>query len=174
MPTERSKPEIVMVAAVARNGVIGREGDMPWRLPSDLKHFKAVTMGQPMIMGRKTFDAIGKPLPGRATIVVSRSVEAIEGADVADSLDRALALAVDRMPEGGENRICIIGGGEIYRQAMDRADELDVTHVEAAIEGDTVFPPIDPAVWECVSERPQPAGERDSHDMRFAVYRRRR
>jgi dihydrofolate reductase len=164
--------EVIIVVAVARNGVIGREGDMPWRLPSDLKHFKAVTMGKPIVMGRKTFESIGRPLPGRANIVISRTSGPIDGVEVVRSLDEAIALGRERAAETGADAVAVVGGGEIYAQAMPMADALHVTHVEAEIEGDTRFPSIDPASWRLVSDTAIPAGERDSHDMRFALYRR--
>ena len=164
-------PEIVIVAAVAENGVIGRDGDMPWKLSSDLKRFKAITIGKPVVMGRKTFDSIGKPLPGRPNIVISRSQALIDGAIVTTGLGAALEKAASLVPEN-DPVICVIGGGEIYRQAIDRADRLEITHVTGEIEGDTVFPEIDPAVWQLVSEEMVSPGERDSHAMRFAVYRR--
>ncbi|WP_280177548.1 dihydrofolate reductase [Pseudohoeflea suaedae] len=160
-----------MVAAVADNGVIGRDGDMPWQLSSDLRRFKAITMGKPVVMGRKTFDSIGKPLPGRPNIVISRSAAAIDGAIVTPGLDAALEKAASLI-EGDTTEICVIGGGEIYRQALERADRLEITHVEGRVDGDTVFPAIDPDVWTLESEERVCAGERDSHDMRFAVYRR--
>ena len=164
-------PEVVIVAAVAENGVIGRDGDMPWKLSSDLKRFKAITMGKPVVMGRKTFESIGKPLPGRPNIVISRSQALIDGAIVTTGLGAALEKAASLVPES-DPVICVIGGGEIYRQAIDRADRLEITHVAGEIDGDTVFPEIDPAVWQLVSEEAVSPGERDSHAMRFAVYRR--
>ena len=156
-------------AAVAENGVIGRDGDMPWRLSSDLRRFKALTMGKPLVMGRKTWAALPKkPLPGRPNIVVTRDRDfAEEGAIVAHSLDEAVALA------GDAAEVCVIGGGEIYRLAMPLAGALHITHVLAEPEGDTVFPPIDPLAWEQVEEEAVEAGERDSVATRYAVYRRR-
>jgi Dihydrofolate reductase len=166
------KTGIVIVVAVARNGVIGRDGDMPWRLPTDLKHFKTVTMGKPIVMGRKTFESIGRPLPGRTNIVVSRKSGPIEGVEVVRSLDEAIALGQRSAEETGAGAVAVVGGGEIYAQALPLADTLHVTHVEADIAGDARFPAIDPGTWHLVSEDAVPAGERDSHDMRFALYRR--
>ena len=166
--------DVVIHVAVAENGVIGREGDMPWTLSTDLKRFKAQTMGKPVVMGRKTFESIGKPLPGRLNIVVTRNAGwRAEGAETVRSLDDALTLAQVRgrcMPAGAE--ICIIGGGEIYRQAIDRADRLHVTHVLASVDGDTHFPAIDPAVWRAALAEDHPAGDRDSHATRHVVYER--
>jgi dihydrofolate reductase len=164
----------VIVVAVSRNGIIGRDGDMPWRLSTDLKRFKALTSGKPVIMGRKTFQSIGKPLPGRANIVVSRAADfAPELVTVANSLEQAITLAKALAVAAGVDEICIIGGGEIYRQAMLTADMLHVTHVEGDVEGDTSFPEINPAVWIAEQEIFVPAGERDSLATRFVTYRRR-
>lgn len=175
---------VILVVAVAENGVIGRDGAMPWKLSSDLKRFKADTMGKPVIMGRKTFEAIGKPLPGRLNIVVTRDYDweadgvlragSLEGAlDIARAHCEAIIRDAVEAGETVETGICVIGGGQIYAQAMDRADELRVTHVLAEIDGDTVFPPIDPAEWKTTLSEDYPAGEKDSHATRYAVYRRR-
>jgi len=163
-----------IVVAVSRNGIIGRDGDMPWRLSTDLKRFKALTIGKPVIMGRKTFHSIGKPLPGRPNIVVTRDEGfAAEGVTVAHSVPAAIELATALARETGASEICVIGGGEIYRQAIDRADILHVTHVDADVTGDTAFPLIDPAVWAADAELAVPAGEKDSYPTRFVTYRRR-
>jgi dihydrofolate reductase len=166
---------VAIYVAVAENGVIGRDNGLPWRLSSDLKRFKAGTMGKPIIMGRKTFESIGKPLPGRLNIVVTRDrAFRAEGAEVAGSLDEAIALAKVRARcMAGADEICVVGGGEIYRQAMPVADRLHVTHVLAQIEGDALFPEIDPAIWRLVGSEDVPAGDRDSHATRYAVYERR-
>lgn len=167
--------DIAIYVAIAQNGVIGREGGLPWRLSSDLKRFKADTMGKPIIMGRKTWQGIGRPLPGRHNIVVSRDPEfRAEGADTVVSLQDAIALARARSHTvTGVDEICIIGGGQIYEQAMPLANKLHVTHVLADVEGDTKFPPIDPKAWRRVSSRNFPAGEKDSHATRYTVYVRR-
>ena len=168
-----SEAKIVLVVAVAKNGVIGRDGDLPWRLPSDLKRFKQLTLGKPVLMGRKTWDSIGKPLPGRPNIVITRDTTfAAPGAEVVPSLDEGLAAARREAKQLGVDEICVIGGGQIYAQVFDRADILHVTHVEADVEGDTRFPIIDPAVFETVVEEPLPQGEKDSHVMRFVTWRR--
>lgn len=168
-----SQAKIVLVVAVAKNGVIGRDGDLPWRLPSDLKRFKQLTLGKPVLMGRKTWDSIGRPLPGRPNIVITRDAAfRAAGAEVVSSLDAGLASA-RREAEGlGVDEICVIGGGQIYAQVFDRADILHVTHVEADLDGDTRFPAIDPAVFEKIVEEPIPQGEKDSHAMRFVTWRR--
>lgn len=157
---------IALVVAMAENGVIGREGGLPWRLSTDLKRFKALTMGKPVIMGRKTWESLGRPLPGRRNIVITRNAGyTAGGAEVASSLQAALALASDEAN--------IIGGGEIYRQAMEMADRLHVTHVLAEIDGDTYFPPIEPESWKPVFEEEVPAGEKDVYATLYVVYERR-
>ena len=172
--TSRSEQKISIVVAVSANGVIGRDGDLPWRLSTDLKRFKALTIGKPVIMGRKTWASIGRPLPGRANIVISRSADfAAQGAIVAHSLQDALAAARREASATGADEICVIGGGEIYRQAIGVADILHVTEVQAEVEGDTRFPDIDPEVFYKVFEEDLPQGEKDSHAMHFVTWRRR-
>jgi len=162
--------DIAIVVAAARNGVIGRDGDMPWRLSSDLKRFKAITMGRPIIMGRKTWESIGRPLPGRENIVISsRGDFEAPGAKVVSSLEEAIAAARE---SAGEGQVFIVGGGQIYRQAMPLADILHVTHVETEVEGDTSFPPIGDE-WCADHEEHIPAGEKDDFPTRYVIYRRR-
>ena len=159
---------ITLVVAVAENGVIGRDGGLPWRLSTDLKRYKATTMGKPVIMGRRTWESIPSPaLPGRRNIVVTRN-EGYEapGADIVHGLDAAL----ERAERAGAAEACVIGGGEIFVKALPIADRLDVTHVLAPIAGDAYFPPIDPAVWRVVSSHDVSAGEKDSHPTRHVVY----
>lgn len=137
-------PPVVVVAAVARNRVIGSSGDLPWRLPADMKRFKAITLGKPMIMGRKTFDSIGRPLPGRRIIVVTRNPGwHAEGAETAASLAQALELA----RAGEPDEIVVAGGGEIYARAVPLADVMRLTWVDAEPEGDATFPEFDAAEW---------------------------
>ncbi len=165
------RQELALVAAVAGNGVIGNGGNLPWRLPSDLKRFKQVTMGRPVIMGRKTWESIGRPLPGRLNIVVTRSPAfAPEGALRAGSLSEALEIAAKEHPGPGE--VFVIGGGEIYAQAMPMAQRLYITHVDAAPEGDTHLPVIRGDEWRMVSSETIERGPSDSAEMRFAVYER--
>lgn len=162
--------------AIAENGVIGREGGLPWRLSSDLKRFKADTVGKPIVMGRKTWESFPKrPLPDRLNIVVTRDpAYDAEGGEVVTSLEDGLALARTRgRCMAGANEICVIGGGQIYAQALPLADRLHVTHVLASVDGDTSFPPIDPQTWRVVSSEDIPAGEKDSHPTRHIVYERR-
>ena len=168
--------KIVIHVAISRNGIIGRDGDLPWRLSTDMRRFKAATMGKPVVMGRKTWQSFPRrPLPGRANIVVTRNPDfQDDGAIVAHSFDEAISLARNTAHEAGKvDEICVIGGGEIYAQAMDLADELHVTHVLADVEGDARFPAIDPVSWEAVTSEEVPAGEKDSHPTRHIVYRRR-
>lgn len=162
---------IALVVAIAENGVIGRAGGLPWRLSTDLRRFKAVTMGKPVIMGRKTWESIGRPLPGRHNIVITRRADfSAPGAERAGSLDEALEIA---RGNGDVEEACVIGGGEIYRRAMARADRLYVTHVLARIDGDTYFPPIEREIWEQVSAEEVPSGEKDVYATRYVVYQRR-
>lgn len=167
--------DVAIYVAIAENGVIGRENGLPWKLSSDLKRFKADTMGKPIVMGRKTYESIGKPLPGRLNIVVSRDpAYRIEGAETVQSVEDAITLATAKgrcMP--GADDICVIGGGEIYRQALPLSDRLHVTHVLAEVEGDTRFPAIDPEIWTVKTSQDFPAGEKDSHPTRYTVYERR-
>lgn len=168
-----SDPRIVIVAAVARNGVIGRDGEMPWRLSTDLQRFKRLTMGKPIVMGRKTFEAIGKPLPGRLNIVVTRSAGHVaEDVATAPDLAAALDLAREEARRSGALEIAVVGGGEIYARAMQFADRLYITHVEAKPDGDVLFPPIDPTIWRGASSERIDAGEKDSEATTFAVYER--
>ncbi|KAA5804622.1 dihydrofolate reductase [Alkalicaulis satelles] len=150
---------IALVVAVARNGVIGRDGDLPWRIPSDLKHFKAVTLGKPVVMGRRTWDSLPrKPLPGRVNIVVSRSLPDVEGARVARDLDAALALADEVARREGAEEICVIGGAQIYAACLAKAARLYLTEVDLEPQGDALFPTLDPAHWrEASAQRFDPA-----------------
>ena len=149
---------IVLIAAVADNGVIGQSGGMPWRLAADLAHFRRLTMGKPVVMGRKTYLSIGQPLAGRTTIVTSRDPAlAISGAVVAPSLAHALDVARGDALRRAACEIIIAGGADIYAQAMPLADRLEITHVHARPDGDTVFPPIDPAMWHEVDRNDPPS-----------------
>jgi len=166
--------KVSLIVAVARNGVIGRDGGLPWRLSSDLKRFKTNTIGRPVIMGRKTFQSIGKPLPDRHNIVVTRDTGfRVEGVTVAPDVTKALTIARAKAVNDGAKEVCVIGGGEIYRQTITDADCLVVTYVEAEVEGDTQFPDIDTRTWREVSSENHPAGEKDSHATRHVVYERR-
>jgi dihydrofolate reductase len=164
-------PPIVVLVAVAENGVIGRDGDMPWRLSTDLKRFKARTLGKPVIMGRRTFASIGRPLPGRDIVVLTRDPSfAVEGVTVAASPQAALDAASRIAAGTGAAEIVVAGGGEIYRSLLDHADRLVVTHVHATPDGDVGFPPIDPAVWREAAHEGPVQGERDSAPASFVEY----
>ncbi|WP_407050359.1 dihydrofolate reductase [Methyloraptor flagellatus] len=168
--------EIVIVVAVAKNGVIGRENDMPWRISTDFKRFRRITMGRPIIMGRKTFLSIGKPLDGRTNIVVTRDpVFRPEGAEVAASLDLAIERAKAVAAASSVGEIMIGGGGEIYRQALPLATRVELTEValEPPVEGAAVFPTLDPAAWQEVARVAGERGPKDEADFAFVTYRRR-
>ena len=163
--------EIVLVAAVARNGVVGRAGALPWHLPEDLAHFRAVTKGLPVLMGRKTWDSLParfRPLPGRRNIVVTRQPGwRAAGAESAPSLDAALALAADAP------RVCVIGGAELYAAALPRADELLLTEVAQDFDGDAHFPPFDRSAFVESARATHPAAPPNAFDYAFVRYRRR-
>lgn len=165
--------DISIVVAVSRNSVIGREGGLPWRLSTDLKRFKALTLGKPVVMGRLCYDSIGKPLPGRPNIVITRNRDfAPDGVIVSHSLEEGMARAEDEANRLGVDEICVIGGGVVYREAMEVATILFVTHIDADIDGDTTFPKIDLRVWDAVASETVPAGDRDDYPTRFVTYRR--
>ncbi|WP_047243501.1 dihydrofolate reductase [Chromobacterium subtsugae] len=144
--TAQNKPRLTLVAAMASNRTIGVDNQLPWHLPEDLRHFKAATLGKPVIMGRKTWDSIGKPLPGRRNIVVTRQADwRADGAEAAHSLEEALALA------GAVEEVCLIGGAELYRQAIAVADRLCLTEIADAYDGDAHFPAFSAADWRQAS-----------------------
>jgi len=158
-------PKIYLVAAVAANGVIGRGGQLPWRLPEDLQHFKTVTLGHPVIMGRRTWESLGKyrPLPGRDNIVVTRNrAYDAPGAKVADSLASALAMCA------GKDRVSIIGGQQLFAESLPIADGLDLTEIHRDYEGDTWFPPFDRAKWKATKREAHTA--RDGMRFDFVLY----
>jgi dihydrofolate reductase len=166
---------IALVVAVAKNGVIGRGGALPWHIRSDLRRFKALTMGKPMVMGRKTFAAIGKPLPGRTTIVATRQRGfPAEGVEVAHSWPEALRRADEIAAASGAGEIAVIGGGEMFAAALPDADVVHLTEVDAAPPGDAFFPPLDPAEWRALRREAHPAGPGDEFAFTFVDYRRRR
>ncbi|QYO75376.1 dihydrofolate reductase [Devosia salina] len=164
---------IALIAAVARNNVIGADQSIPWRIPSDFAWFKATTMGKPMVMGRKQFETFPKPLAGRPHIVVTRQHDyAPEGVLVRNSLPEALAAA-RRLAEASEqDEIMVIGGGDIYAQAMPLADRLYITHVDLAPAGDVRFPPIDPGIWRVAAEPEVARSERDEAAYTIKIYER--
>jgi dihydrofolate reductase len=163
--------QIVLIAAVADNGVIGRGGKMPWRLKSDMRHFVALTKGKPVVMGRKTYDSTHiKPLPNRTNIVVTRDKNfTAPGVLVTTSLEAALEAARgDALRRGTD--IMVIGGADIYAQAMPLADRLEFTQIHMRPEGDSLFPPIDPAVWREAAREAHPAGPDDDAAYDFVSY----
>ncbi|MEQ1770652.1 MAG: dihydrofolate reductase [Devosia sp.] len=165
---------IAMVAAVAENGVIGAGNAIPWRLPSDFAHFKQITLGKPVVMGRLTFESIGKPLTGRTNIVVSRkSGYEPEGVIVVADLEAALARAQTIAATDGAQEVIIGGGAQIYTEAMPFADRLYISHVALRPDGDTHFPAIDPAEWDDVRGIEVPPNPKDSAAFRVRVYQRR-
>jgi dihydrofolate reductase len=173
-----SAPVVALVVARGRNGVIGRDGDLPWRLRSDLQRFKAVTMGKPCLMGRKTWESLPlRPLPGRLNIVLTRdqSYEAdgmARGALVCAGLDEAIEIARETAQDDGVDEICVIGGTAVFEAALPRARRLYITEVEASPEGDAVFPAFDPAAWIEVSSERHAAGDKDDHAFTFRVLER--
>jgi dihydrofolate reductase len=166
--------QIVLVAAIGENNAIGIDGELPWHISSDLKHFRALTINRPVIMGRRTFDSIGKPLDQRTNIVVSRSLARVaSGIVLATSIDAALGFARTDAEKRGVDEIMVIGGGDIFSALMSRATRLEITHVHASPEGDSFFPDIDPQQWEQRSRREIAAGPKDSASFALATYVRR-
>ena len=162
-----AKPRLSMIVAMAKNRVIGAKGKIPWHLPNELQLFKQVTMGHHIIMGRKTHESIGRLLPGRTTVIVTRQPDyAVPGARIAHTLEQAVALCA------GDSEIFIIGGGELYRAAMPMADRLYLTVVDAEPDGDTQMPALNPADWQLQSTKQYSRDERHAHDYRFEVHDR--
>jgi len=160
---------ISLVVAAAQNGVIGSNGKMPWHLPADLKHFKNVTWGLPIIMGRKTFESLGKPLPGRQNIVITRNIDfRPDGVQVAAGPEQALSLA----SETDSNEVCVIEGGEIYKIFFEKANRIYLTRVQASMEGDTYFPSFDLKQWALTSQLHHPADEKNSVDLVYEQWDR--
>jgi len=161
------KPRLSLIVAMAKNRVIGADGKIPWHLPNELQLFKRVTMGHHIVMGRKTFESIGRLLPGRTTVIVTRQEHyAVPGAVVAHSLEGALARCA------GDSEIFVIGGGELYRAAIPIADRIYLTVVDAEPAGDTRMPEFDPAQWTLAGSERFRKDERHAHDYRFEVHDR--
>ncbi len=164
---------IVLIAAIAENGIIGRGNTLPWRLKSDMQHFRALTMGKPVVMGRKTFLSIGKPLAGRTTIVVSRDPAfAAPGIVVASGIDSALAVARGDAQRRNTDAIVIAGGADIYEQTLPRATQLAITQVHKQVDGDARFPAIDPGLWRESARDEHPPGADDEAAFAFVTYLR--
>ncbi|MBB4130770.1 dihydrofolate reductase [Xanthomonas sp. 3075] len=163
--------KIILIVAFDRDNAIGRDNELPWKLPDDLKRFKALTLGKPILMGRKTAQSLGRALPGRLNLVLTRSGQ-VPFADMqaVGSIDEAIAQAAATEAQ----ELCVIGGGEVYRLVMERADLLAVTEVDTRVEqADTYFPPIDPAVWEPVQRQSHEADARHAFAFEYVDYRRR-
>lgn len=169
------RPELAIVVARARNGVIGRDGDLPWRLRSDLQRFKAITLGKPCVMGRATWESLPlKPLPGRLNIVLSRDESfAPRGAVACTTLDEALEIAREQAREDGVDEVCVIGGAGVFAAVLPKAKRLYLTEVEAEVEGDVRFPDFDESAFTEVSREAYPAGEKDDHAFVFRMLERR-
>ena len=159
--------QISMIVAMARGRVIGYQNAMPWHLPADLRHFKTTTWGKPMVMGRKTFDSLGKPLPGRRHIVLTRQPDwSVPGVTVVDSLPAAWQACA------GEEEVMVVGGAEIYSAALSQASRLYITEIDADFPGDTWFPERSDQDWQCVSRVPGIVDEQHVHPHYFCVYER--
>jgi len=160
-----SRPHIKCLVAYSRNRVIGRDNTLPWHLPSDLKHFKASTMGLPIIMGRKTWESLGRPLPGRRNVVISRNLAYVaQGAEVHPDLNTALVACAQ------EPQVCIIGGAQVFTEALPLIDEIVATEVHADVDGDVFFPPLDEVQWLEMQRQRQP--EENGYTFDYVTYRR--
>lgn len=159
-----------MIAALAKKQVIGKNNLMPWHMPADLAHFKRVTLGKPVLMGRKTFESIGRPLPGRRNLVISRNPDyQAEGIEVVGSVEAALALLACSSVE----ELMVIGGGHLYAEMLPSADCLYLTRIDLAVEGDTRFPAFDDGQWQRVDCESHPADEKNPHPYSFETWQRR-
>jgi len=169
---------VSLIVAYSRNRTIGKDNQLPWKLPADLAHFKRQTLGKPIIMGRKTWESLGRPLPGRTNIVVSRLADAsapeFAGAVVVDSIDAAFAAAFEAASRAAEpvDDVCLIGGAQLYADALDKVDRIVATEINAEFEGDAFFPALDPSTWVETERQPQPEENNLSYD--FVTYQRKR
>ena len=160
-------PLVSILVATDERGAIGRDGGLPWHLPNDLKRFKALTMGKPIVMGRKTWDSIGRPLPGRQNIVITRQAGyAAAGVTIVRSLAAALAAA------GKAEEVCVIGGAEIYRLALPMTERIHLTRIHATVPADTFFPELDPQEWREAGREPHPADDRHAYAYSFIELQR--
>ncbi|UXN05515.1 dihydrofolate reductase [Bartonella sp. HY761] len=165
--------DISIIVAVAQNGIIGLDNDMPWRLSTDLKRFKTHTLGKPIIMGRKTWDSIGRPLPGRENIVISRDAKfKASGATSVTNFDDAKTIAIEAAKASNINEIFVIGGGEIFKIAMPFVTRIYLTEILSTIDGDTFFKLPDLTNWQTIETFDVAAGEKDSHPTRFTIFER--
>jgi dihydrofolate reductase len=166
--------ETVLIVAVAENGVIGRDNTIPWRLKADQQRFKALTVNKPVIMGRKTFESLRRPLPGRTNIVITRDTNyRAPGAVVTTSFESAFDIARGDALRRSVAEIIVIGGVDVYTRSLPVADRLEITEVHAVVEGDTRFPAIEAAIWQEDGRVRHPAGPDDSADFSYVTYRRR-
>lgn len=162
---------IVLIAAIAENNIIGRGNSLPWNLPSDLRHFRSITIGRPIIMGRKTFESIGRPLPGRTNIVITRNQQFFASGIVsALSLDEAIEIGKSDADSRDVSEIAIIGGSQIYNEAIDIADRLEITEVHASPRGDATFPKIETNVWREINRKKGTRSSIDDYDFSFVTY----
>lgn len=170
-----SPAQICLIVAIAENGVIGRDGKMPWHLPAELKYFRERTIGKPVIMGRKTFQSIGKPLPGRDNIVITRDATfSAAGVVSVGSIEAAVAEAQAAAAASGATEIMVIGGADIYRQSLPLADRVYLTLIAALPEGDATFPALDEREWRLVQEKSIQQGDAATFDASARVYERQR
>ncbi|MDX7920778.1 type 3 dihydrofolate reductase [Aeromonas media] len=162
--------KISMIAALAKNQVIGKNNLMPWHMPADLAHFKRVTLGKPVLMGRKTFESIGRPLPGRRNLVISRNLDyQADGVEMVSSVD----VALTRLQGEGVEELMVIGGGYLYEQLLPKADCLYLTRIDLAVAGDTRFPAFDESDWVRIESDPHQPDEKNPHPYCFETWRRR-
>jgi dihydrofolate reductase len=167
-----------MIVAMADNNIIGKDNDMPWHLPADLAYFKKVTLGKPIIMGRKTYESIGRALPGRRNIIISRDEnyqpqgEGSEGVDVVTSVEQALSLVNGSNGNEALDEVMVIGGGAIYQHCLPNVDRLYITHIKANIDGDTKFPDYNDGCWKKMSNELRRNDENNAYDLDFCIYER--
>ena len=168
--SDKARPTLVLIAALDRHDGIGRDNELPWRLPDDLKRFKALTLGKPVLMGRKTAQSLGRALPARLNLVLTRSGQVpFDDMRAVASLEAAQQLAV----EAGATELCVIGGGEIYALCLPLASRMHLTHVDTVVEGaDAFFPRVDENLWQVVAREAHPADERHRFSFEFVDYRR--
>ncbi len=164
-------PRLAVIVAAASNNVIGRDGGLPWHLPADLKHFRDITMGKPMLMGRKTYDSIGRPLPGRTSIVVTRDAgwSAADGVHVVHSEEQGLALAEELARGQGLEEYMLIGGAQLYASLLPRAQRIYLTRVQVEVHGDACFPALDASAWREVSREDHAADDKNPSAYSFIV-----
>jgi len=172
-PKTSTNPKLCAVVAMDKHRVIGRDGDLPWRLPSDLKHFKRVTLGKPCLMGRKTWESLPFPLPGRPNLVLTRNAAyAAKGADVFTDMHEMIGRGFELAGAAGADEIMLIGGAQLYATLLPRCDRLYVTRVDAKVDGDAVFPEIDPSIWREISNEGPIQGPKDEYAFNIAVFDR--